>query len=64
MPGAAVDAVVRKEARAAAQATRVAFVPLSASNERAMSALVAKTAFSPIPRSTSNVRASQRRPSR
>ena len=49
IPGAAVDAVVRKEARAAAKATHVAFVPLSASNERAMSALVAKTGVLPDP---------------
>ena len=49
IPGAAVDAVIRKEARAAAKATRVAFVPLSASNERAMSALIAKTGVLPDP---------------
>ena len=49
IPGASVDAVVRKEARAAAKATQVAFVPLSASNERAMSALVAKTGVLPDP---------------
>ena len=49
IPGAAVDAVVRKEARAAAKATHVGFVPLSASNERAMSALVAKTGVLPDP---------------
>ncbi len=49
IPGAAVDAVVRKEARAAAKATHAAFVPLSASNERAVSALVAKTGVLPDP---------------
>ncbi len=47
--GAPVDAVVRKEARAAARATHAAFVPLSASNERAVSALVAKTGVLPDP---------------
>lgn len=49
IPGAGVDAVVRKEARAAAKASRAAFVPLSASNERAVSALVAKTGVLPDP---------------
>ena len=49
IPGAAVDAVVRKEARAAAKAAHAAFVPLSASNERAVSALVAKTGMLPDP---------------
>jgi hypothetical protein len=49
IPGAAVDSVVRKEARTAAKATHVAFVPLSASNERAMSALIAKTGVLPDP---------------
>jgi hypothetical protein len=49
IPGAAVDAVVRKEARTAAKTTHVAFVPLSASNERAMSALIAKTGVLPDP---------------
>jgi hypothetical protein len=49
IPGAPVDAVVRKEARVAAKAAHAAFVPLSASNERAMSALVAKTGVLPDP---------------
>ena len=49
MPGAAVDAVVRKEARAAARATRAAFVPVSALNERAVSGLMAKTGVLPDP---------------
>ena len=49
MPGAAVDAVVRKEARDAARATHVAFVPLSALNERAVSGLMAKTGVLPDP---------------
>jgi hypothetical protein len=49
IPGARVDAVVRKEARAAAKQARAAFVPLSAGNERAVSALVAKTGVLPDP---------------
>jgi hypothetical protein len=49
LPGAAVDAVVRKEAREAAAASRVRFVTLSAANERAMSGLVAKTGLLPSP---------------
>jgi hypothetical protein len=49
IPGAEVDAVVRKEARTAAKAARAAFVPLSASNERAVAALVAKTGVLPDP---------------
>jgi hypothetical protein len=47
--GAPVDAVVRREARAAAKAAHAAFVPLNASNERAVSALVAKTGVLPDP---------------
>jgi hypothetical protein len=43
MPGGAVDAIVRREARAAAKATRAGFVAISATNERAVSSLVAKT---------------------
>jgi hypothetical protein len=43
MPGGAVDAIVRREARAAAKATRAGFVAISATNERAVSGLVAKT---------------------
>jgi hypothetical protein len=49
MPGAAVDKVVRSEARAAAKATHVAFVPVSALNERAVSGLMAKTGVLPDP---------------
>ena len=49
IPGAAVDAVVRKEARSAAKATHAAFVRLSALNEHAVSALVAKTGVLPDP---------------
>jgi hypothetical protein len=49
MPGAAVDAVVRKEAREAARATHAAFVPVSALNERAVSGLMAKTGMLPDP---------------
>lgn len=43
MPGGAVDAIVRREARAAAKASRAGFVAISATNERAVSALVSKT---------------------
>jgi hypothetical protein len=49
MPGAAVDRVVRGEARAGAKASSAAFVRLSATNERAMSALVAKSGILPSP---------------
>jgi hypothetical protein len=49
VPGAAVDAVVRREARAAAAASRVKLVTLSAANERAMAGLVAKTGVLPSP---------------
>ena len=49
MPGAAVDAIVRREARSAARASRAGFVAVSATNERAVSALVAKTGLVPIP---------------
>jgi hypothetical protein len=49
MPGAAVDAVVRKEAREAAKAARAAFVPVSALNERAVSGLMAKAGVLPDP---------------
>ncbi len=49
MPGAAVDAVVRREARAGAKASRAAFVAMSATNERAVSGLVAKTGVLPSP---------------
>jgi hypothetical protein len=43
MPGGAVDAIVRREARAAAKTSRAGFVAISATNERAVSSLVAKT---------------------
>jgi hypothetical protein len=43
VPGAAVDRVVKNEARAAAKTARAGFVALSTANERAMSSLVAKT---------------------
>jgi hypothetical protein len=49
MPGAPVDAIVRREARAAAKAGRAAFVPVSALNERAVSGLVAKAGVLPDP---------------
>jgi hypothetical protein len=49
IPGAAVDAEVRSEARAAAHLGRAAFVPLSALNETAMSGLMAKTGVLPDP---------------
>ena len=49
MPGAAVDAIVRREARAGAQASHAAFVTISAANERAVSGLVAKTGVLPAP---------------
>jgi hypothetical protein len=49
MPGAAVDALVRREARAGAKASRAGFVAISAANERAISGLVAKTGVLPAP---------------
>lgn len=49
VPNAPVDAVVRREARAGARAARAGFVALSATNERAMSGLVAKTGVLPAP---------------
>jgi len=49
MPGAAVDAQVRSEARAAAKASRAGFVRLSALNDRAMTQLMAKTGVLPDP---------------
>jgi len=49
MPGAAVDAQVRSEARAAARASRAGFVRLSALNDRAMAQLMAKTGVLPDP---------------
>jgi hypothetical protein len=49
MPGAAVDAEVRSEARAAASVSRAGFVRLSALNDRAMAQLMAKTGVLPDP---------------
>jgi hypothetical protein len=49
VPGAPVDALVRREARAGADAGRAGFVALSAANERAVSALVAQTGVLPAP---------------
>lgn len=49
MPRAPVDAIVRREARAAAKAGRAGFVPVSALNERAVSGLVAKAGVLPDP---------------
>ena len=43
MPGAAVDSIVRREARAGAKAARAGFVAVSATNERVVAGLVAKT---------------------
>lgn len=49
LPGAAVDAAVRREARSGAKAARAGFVSISASTERAISGLVAKTGLLPAP---------------
>jgi len=49
MPGGAVDAIVRREARAGAKASRAGFVAISAANERAVSGLIAKTGVLPAP---------------
>ena len=49
MPGAAVDRLVRSEARAGAKASRAGFVAISAMNERAVAGLVAKTGVLPTP---------------
>ena len=49
MPGGAVDAIVRREARAGAKASRAGFVAISAANERALSGLIAKTGVLPDP---------------
>ena len=49
MPGAAVDAVVRREARTAAEASHAGFVAISAANKRAVSSLVAKAGVLPAP---------------
>jgi hypothetical protein len=49
IPGAPVDAIVRSEARAAAQASGAGFVRISALNETAVAALVAKAGVLPDP---------------
>lgn len=49
IPGAAVDAVVRREARAGAHAARAGFVAISAVNERAIAGLMTKTGVLPAP---------------
>jgi hypothetical protein len=49
MPGSSVDAVVRKEARAGAIASRAGYVPVSALNGVAAGRLVAKTGVLPDP---------------
>ena len=49
IPGAAVDSVVRAEARAAASKTRAGYVPISALNERLVRLLVARTGVLPAP---------------
>jgi hypothetical protein len=49
IPGAPVDAIVRREARAGAKASRAGFVSISANNERAVAGLFAKTGVLPSP---------------
>jgi hypothetical protein len=49
MPRAAVDAVVRTEARAAAIRSRAGYVAISALNERLVRSIVAKTGVLPAP---------------
>lgn len=49
VPGSAVDAIVRREARSGARAARASFVTYSAANEREMTALLAKTGVLPAP---------------
>lgn len=49
MPGARVDAVVRREARAAAISSRVGYVPISALSERLVRPLIARTGVLPDP---------------
>jgi hypothetical protein len=49
IPGAPVDAIVRSEARDAAQASGAGFVRISALNETAVAALVAKAGVLPDP---------------
>jgi hypothetical protein len=49
MPGASVDAVVRREARAGARAARAGYVAVSALSEQLVRPLVAKTGVLPAP---------------
>ena len=49
VPGAPVDAIVRREARTAANTSRAGFVAISAANERALAGLVAKAGVLPAP---------------
>jgi hypothetical protein len=49
VPGSAVDADVRKEARAGARMAVAGFVPVSAASENALSKIVAKTGILPSP---------------
>jgi hypothetical protein len=49
IPGASVDAVVRKEARAAAVATRSGYVQVSALNDALATEVLAKTGVLPSP---------------
>lgn len=49
VPGAAVDAVVKREARAGAQRSKAAFVAIRASSEGALQRLIAKTGILPAP---------------
>ena len=49
MPGASVDALVRREARAGARAARAGYVAVSALSERLVRPLVAKTGVLPDP---------------
>lgn len=49
MPGAGVDAVVRREAKAGAEAARAGYVAVSALSERLVRPLVAKTGVLPDP---------------
>jgi hypothetical protein len=49
MPGASVDSVVRREARAAAIGSRAGYVAMSALSERLVRPLVAKTGVLPDP---------------
>jgi len=49
LPRAAVDAIVRREARAAAISSRAGYVAISALNARLVGSLVARTGFLPDP---------------